>query len=328
MQANDFHSGVLSPAHFDFQRPRAFFLVGQTASGKSEVAHFLGRKFGAVILSADSMLVYRGMDVGTAKPSEAERREVSYFGIDVADPSENFSVGKFLECARAAWAYCSAHKRVLLVAGGTGLYLKSLTDGLVRAPAANPMLREKAENIFRSAGVEGLFHELEKVDLLRARSIADPKNPRRLIRALDLAWRGIPTKRTWSRDLQPTLVGLLWPPHVLSERIARRVQQMFAGGLLDETARLLSNVDSLSSTARHAIGYREAIAVLQGQISVEQAIDLTIRRTRQLAKRQMTWFRHQARVVWVNREPGQPLEEVAQKVVNLWKVHGSALVHI
>lgn len=328
MQGNNFDPGALTPAHFDFQRPRAFFLVGPTASGKTEIAHFLARKFHAAILSADSMLVYRGMDVGTAKPTEAERREVRYFGIDVVDLSEHFSVGKFQKCARAAWAYCNRYKRVLLVTGGTGLYIKCLTEGLAQAPAADPELREKAENILRSEGVQGLLHELKKVDPLRARMIPDPQNPRRLIRALELAWRGIPVKRTWRANLQPALAGLQWPPHVLSERIAQRVRQMFAGGLLDEVARLLSQVTSLSLTARHAIGYREAIAVLEGRISLDEAIELTIRRTRQLAKRQMTWFRHQARVVWVMREMGQPIEEVAQKVVRLWNIHGSALVHI
>lgn len=328
MQGNEFHPGVVTSVHFDFHCPKAFFLVGPTASGKTEIAHFLARKFHAAILSADSMLVYRGLDVGTAKPTEAERRDVRYFGIDVVDPSENFSAGKFQECARAAWAYCSRYKRVLFVTGGTGLYIKCLTEGLAKAPAADPELREKAENIFRSEGIPGLLHALKRADPLRAQTIADPKNPRRLIRALELAWRGIPVKRTWRADLQSTLVGLQWPPYVLSERIAQRVRQMFAGGLIDEVARLLSEGKSLSLTARHAIGYREAIAVLEGRISLEEAIDLTIRRTRQLAKRQMTWFRHQARVVWVVREMEQPIEEVAQKVVSLWNIHGSAVVHI
>lgn len=316
----------LIPAEQDTP-PTAYVLVGPTAAGKTAVAHTIAAASGAAILSADSMLVYRGMDIGTAKPTSAERRLVPYFGVDVVSPSESFSVAMFLNCAREAWRFCVLHKRPLLVVGGTGLYIKCLTEGLAPAPGPDPEVRARAEQILAAEGIEGLYRVLEATDPQRARQIKDRNNPRRLVRALELACRNAPAPVGWSKRPSEPMVGLRWPPMVLAERIADRVRWMYETGLLDETERLLKG-PAWSETARKAIGYAEAAAVLQGVMTLEEAIALTIRRTRQLAKRQMTWFRHQAFVHWIEGEPGETTESLAQRVAAAWSVYGRAHLHI
>ncbi len=307
--------------------PSAYFLVGPTASGKTEIAHVIARNLDAVILSADSMLVYRDMNIGTAKPTEHERHGIVYFGMDVVPPSETFNVAQFLECARSAWQYCVSHRVPLLVVGGTGLYVKCLAEGLADAPAADPELRKRAETILEREGVEGLYRILRATDRRIADSLKDRRNPRRLIRAMELAWQKAAPPAGW-RGLQPRpMAGLKLPRAVLAERIAQRVRRMYERGLLDEMRQLLA-AGPLSPTARQAIGYAEAAAVLKGEITMEDAMARTVRRTRQLAKRQMTWFRHQANVQWLEVGVSEDVRETAERVVALWKEHGSVDLYI
>lgn len=307
--------------------PQGYFLVGPTASGKTDVAHVIARATGAAILSADSMLVYHGMDIGTAKPSPEEREGIVYFGLDVAHVSQSFSVAQFLECARQAWRCCQARQCPLLVVGGTGLYVKCLTEGLDAAPAGNAELRSRAEGILNAEGVHGLFKALEKADPARASRIRDRSNPRRLIRALELAWQKVPPSAGWSSKPATPLIGLRLEPQHLASRIAERVTRMYARGLLEEVRQLLQ-AGPMSRTAQQAIGYAEAAAVLRGEMTQDEAMAMTIRRTRLLAKRQMTWFRHQANVHWVDVEQTDTLDEVAARVVAAWDKYGRVDLHI
>ena len=260
----------------------AHFLVGTTASGKSAVAQYLAERDGRLIVSADSMNLYRGMDIGTAKPAAADQSSVDYVGIDLAEPTEKFSVANYLDAVRPAFE----SGREIIVAGGTGLYVKCLTEGFDDVPPENSALR---------AGLEVLdFPALQQraqtdaAELYSKLTEDDRQNPRRLIRILE---KEVPTEKKWNSNPKPTLVGLRVERAVLHQRIEQRVEQMYAAGLLDE-ARELIKLD-LSQTALQAIGYAEAFAVLNHEMTLEEAKGKTIIRTRQLAKRQMTWFRHQ-----------------------------------
>ena len=282
----------------------ANFLVGTTASGKSAVAQYIAEREGQVIVSADSMNLYRGMDIGTAKPTSDERKKVDYAGFDLADPTEKFSVAAYLNAVKPTFE----SGREVIVAGGTGLYVKCLTEGFDDVPPENTELRSELEALD--------FHALEKrakkdaAELYEKLTEDDQQNPRRLIRILERSAailaaptgqagreaRREPTLRygAWNSAPKTTLVGLHVERDVICQRIEKRVEQMYASGLLDE-ARDLMNLD-LSPTALQAIGYAEAFAVIKNEITLAEAKE----KTRPLAKRQMTWFRNQLIVEWID----------------------------
>jgi len=298
----------------------AFFLVGPTASGKSAVAHYIAERDGRCVVSADSMNLYRGMDIGTAKPSAAERSKVSYAGTDLADPTEKFSVAAYLDAVRPAFA----SEREVIVAGGTGLYVKCLTEGFDDVPPENPALRAELEAL--------ALNELEArarnnaAGLYQALTEDDRKNPRRLIRILEKVAGGATASQSgaWNSAPKPVIVGLFTEREVLHRRIGQRVEQMYADGLLEE-ARSLLQLD-LSATALQAIGYAEAFAVINGKSTLAAAKERTVIRTRQLAKRQMTWFRNQLNVDWIPTADSPTLEKLAAAVSDAWKKHGATPV--
>ena len=303
----------------DSRSASACFLVGPTASGKSSVAQLLAERLGRQIVSADSMNLYRGMDIGTAKPSSEERGAVKYYGVDVVDPSERFSVAAYINAVKPAFGA----GRETIVAGGTGLYVKCLTEGFDDVPPENSALRAELESLD--------FNALEKrarenaPDLFSALTEDDRQNPRRLIRILEKVSGGTPSPVSvdvgkWNSQPKPAIVGLRVEREVLVRRIEERVDEMYAGGLLEE-ARGLIDLD-LSPTALQAIGYAEAFAVLRNEMSEEQAKEKTIIRTRQLAKRQMTWFRNQLNVKWIDTADYSSREKLADAVVDAWEKIG------
>jgi len=301
-------------------------LVGPTASGKSAVAQVIAEQDGAAVLSADSMLIYRGMDIGTAKPDRQARARVDYLGVDLADPCESFSVWAYREAVAMQLA-ALAPDRDVLVAGGSGLYVKALTMGLAAAGPA-PASRARWEAVFAALGVDGLQQALQQRDAEALAGLRDPRNPRRLIRALERLDEGGETTRhasSWREAATgPVLAGLWMDPALLNTRIEQRLETMYADGLLEEVAGLLADPRGLSPTARQAIGYAEAIAVIEGRSSHAEAMALTAARTRRLAKRQRTWFRHQARVEWIEVQPDEPVASLAERVREIWRTHGSA----
>jgi tRNA dimethylallyltransferase len=305
--------------------PQAYVLVGPTASGKSAVAQSLAEQAGVPVVSADSMNLYRGMDVGTAKPSAAERGSVPYYGIDLADPTESFSVGNWLAGVKPAFVPSLASQTCAgavcpIVAGGTGLYVKCLLQGLDDLPPADEALRART----RDMTLAELQAEAKRTAPEAYAVLADNENPRRIIRLLEQAARPDAVRpRAWKNEL-PKVIGLQVERDVLHRRIAERVEKMYAGGLLEE-ARGLIDLD-LSSTAQMAIGYAEAFAVLRGELSEAAAKEKTIVRTRQLSKRQMTWFRHQLHVEWIDTGRFQTLEKLAEEVSEVWKKDGAVPV--
>lgn len=301
----------------------AWFLVGPTAVGKTAVAHYLAKRLGATVISADSMLVYRGMDIGTAKPSPAERREVSYWGLDCVEPDRAFSVGDYLRAIQEALAQAHPAPRQLIVTGGTGLYVDCLIRGLTSRPAIDQSLRAELEELHRQEGLAGLQNRLRCVAPGRLEELADPKNPRRVIRAIELAAEGITSQAMLARTTQrPALVGLNMPGPDLQERITRRVHHMYEHGMLEEAAGLRKRFPVLSETARQAIGYAEAWSHLDGACTRAEAQQATIQRTRQLAKRQLTWFRHQADLTWVEITAATSVTDMAVSVQAQWERHG------
>ncbi|HHX97676.1 MAG: tRNA (adenosine(37)-N6)-dimethylallyltransferase MiaA [Kiritimatiellia bacterium] len=299
----------------------ADILVGPTASGKSAVAQFLAQQTPPrPIISADSMAIYRGMDIGTAKPTAAERAAVPSFGFDLAPPDQPFSAGNYLAAIRAAIPAITAAQATPIVVGGTGLYVKALTLGL-DPPPSNPELRAQAENILQTHGLPALQAATRALNPAEYAKLRDPENPRRVIRAYELLAAGHPLPRPSDRP-RPPMAGLLLPSDELHARIARRARQMFAHGLVEEVRRLRQTHPALSPTARHAIGYEEAAAVLDGRLTEETAIRQVTTRTRQYAKRQMTWFRNQADVRWVEVTPRDDTERLANKVRQIWSALG------
>lgn len=310
----------------------AYFLVGPTASGKTAVAEALARRTGAFVLSADSMLVYRGMDVGTAKPGPGERAGGRLRGIDLAEPDEPFSAGRWLEAARDAFAEAEAEGRDVIVAGGTGLYVSALLRG-VDEPPATPEIRAEAAALARDGGPAALA---ARAEALRPGSTdgVDTANPRRLARLVEILLAGGDPPRPRGAmapgaAAEFPLAGLDFPPDALRARIGRRAAAMFAGGgLARETAALCAARPGFEkSTAGAGIGYAEALALLRGEISEEEAVQRTAARTRRLAKRQRTWWRTQAKVEWARGpEDGSDVERAANDVAAIWEKHGKTPV--
>ena len=307
----------------------AHILVGPTASGKSAVAlHLaLAARPPRPILSADSMTIYRGMDLGTAKPDAQERAAVPSFGFDLADPDRPFSVGDYLAAMRAAAPALAACRALPIVVGGTGLYVKGLTEGLDSAAVDDPAPRAAAEALLNAEGLEALQAATRALNPEQYARLRDPENPRRVVRAYELLASGHSLPVAEERP-RPKVAGLRLPPDELRARIARRARQMFAYGLVEEVRGLRAKYPALSETARHAIGYEEAGRVLDGKIREEEAIRLVAVRTGQYAKRQMTWFRHQADVVWVEVGPDDSTERIAGRVAKIWASHGPAPLRI
>jgi tRNA dimethylallyltransferase len=282
-------------------------LVGPTASGKSQLALEVAQRLGDVeIVSVDSMQVYRGLDIGTAKPTPPERAAVPHHLVDIADPSEDWSVARFQAAARDAVTAIESRGRRALLVGGTGLYVQAVVDDL-RFPGEDLALRAELEAwTSEPGGVAAAYAELSARDADAAARI-DPHNARRIVRALEvirLTGKLFSSFGPGVGSSGPTafpvrMAGIWLPRATLADRIARRFAAMRAGGLLDEVRALAGSNGGLSRTARQAIGYKELLAHLEGQEpSLEVAFETAARRTRSFARRQRMWFRRDPRISW------------------------------
>lgn len=277
-------------------------LVGPTAVGKSALAASIAEALGDVeIVSVDAMQVYRGLDVGTAKPSADDRRRVRHHLVDVADPAEEWSVARFQVMARAAVADVERRGRRALLVGGTGLYVRAVVDDL-RFPGEDPHVRAALERrAAEPGGLDALYADLMARDPAAAARI-EPGNARRIVRALEvmaLTGERFSASGVGLRHYGPTVfpvrqLGIWLPPAVLDARIRARVDRMYAEGLVEESRAVAAR---MSRTAAQAIGYREALAVLDGA-SVDAARAATVQRTRRFARRQIRWFRRDPRITW------------------------------
>jgi tRNA dimethylallyltransferase len=284
---------------------RTWFLTGPTASGKSAAALDLACRIDAEIVSLDSMAVYRGMDIGTAKPPAAERQTVPHQLIDVVEPADDFSVAQYLAAARIAVDEIRGRGRQVLFVGGTPMYLKALLRGLFEGPTADPDLRQEFMQLAEREGSARLHEMLAEIDPTAAGKL-HPNDTRRLIRALEVHRRsGLPISEQQrefavGRSAEAGRVFVLnWPRAKLHERINARVDAMFAAGLVDEVQQLMAADRPIGRTASQAVGYREVIAYLQTGGNLAETIELVKTRTRQFAKRQMTWFRSLSECRWI-----------------------------
>ena len=292
-------------------RPDVIVICGPTASGKTALAAALARELGGEVVSADSMQVYRRMDIGTAKPTAEEMGDVPHHMIDVADPEENYSVARYVQEAIPVVDGILARGRVPIVAGGTGLYIDNLIAGRQFAPfPAESGLREELQARARREGLAALAAELAQVDPETAARL-HPNDEKRIIRALEV-WQA--TGRTLSqhdresRAVPPRYaaltIGLDFADRAdLRARIDRRVDEMMERGLEEEVRGLLAGGLSPGCTAMQAIGYKEFTDVLDGRCTVEAAADQVRQSSRRYAKRQLTWFRRNERIHWLRRGP-------------------------
>lgn len=275
-----------------------WFLAGPTATGKTACALELAETLNAEILSMDSMALYRGMDIGTAKPTAAERARVPHHLVDLIDPHEEFSVAEYVERAERLCRDLLARGRTPLFVGGTGLYLRSLLRGVFDGPAADWTFRRELQTRAAREGPQALYRELLAVDRPTALRL-HPHDQRRIIRALEV--RHVTGRPLSQQQQQTALPEPERPQHVfwlhpdrdwLHTRINQRVEDMVQAGLVQEVQYLLAGARPLSHTARQALGYKEVIEHLEGRSSLEATIQTIQTRTRQFAKRQHTWFRN------------------------------------
>jgi tRNA dimethylallyltransferase len=302
--------------------PRHLALVGTTASGKSALALAAARaRPGIELVSVDSMQVYRGMDIGTAKPTPAERAEIPHHLLDLAGPDEEFTVARFQRAAREALAGIEARGNRALLVGGTGLYLRAVVDGL-DIPGRWPELRARLEEEAAAVGPEPLHARLAALDPVAAGRM-EPSNTRRVVRALEVTLGSGRPFSSFGPGLEAhpadtcrsfRLVGVALPSDVVAERIARRFRDQLAAGLLDEVRALAARPEGLSRTARQALGYKELLAHLAGELDLDEAAELAIRRTRRFARRQRAWFRRDPRITWLHaeRDPAEVLNSLLE----------------
>ncbi|MCL2024558.1 MAG: tRNA (adenosine(37)-N6)-dimethylallyltransferase MiaA [Coriobacteriia bacterium] len=293
-------------------------IVGPTATGKSELADMLAKEAGSCVVSADSMQIYRGLDIGTAKVPPT-KRSVEYFGIDIVDIDEPYSAAEYQRYARRHIDAVRAQGVVPVMCGGTGLYVRAALDEM-DFPAGeqrNNPVREKWEQFLHQHGAEALHAELAIQDPESAELI-DVQNTKRLIRAFEMRAASTSyaeqyrTFRIRTAHYETVYLGLTCARDELYARIERRVDEMMAAGLVDEVRGLIERGLADTYTARHAIGYREIIAHLAGATSLERTVELIRQHTRNYAKRQLTWFRGDPRIQWIDVDARSSSEVLAR----------------
>lgn len=286
-------------------------ILGPTCSGKSSLALDLAERAGGEIVNCDSLQLYRGMDIGTAKTPPAERRGVPHHLFDILEPWEVFSSGAYARAARDVLAGIRARGKLPVVAGGTGFYLRALLEGLAEAPARDEALRARLAD--RERKRPGSLHRiLRRLDPQTARTI-HPNDVQKTVRALEICLEARrPASEVFRAGRRPlegfrTLkIGLRPPREALVQRIRERTRRMFAQGLVEEVRSLLARGVPADAKALEAIGYKEALACLQGRLGWDEAVERAEIATRQYARRQMTWFRREPDVVWLDGFGGDP----------------------
>jgi tRNA dimethylallyltransferase len=278
-------------------------ICGPTATGKSDLALEVAEEFNGEVINADSMQLYRGMDIGTAKLTIAQRREIPHHLLDILSVKEDASVAQYQSLARAAIDEIQSRGKVAIVVGGTGLYIKSIIDEM-NFPETDPVLRKKLEDEAELLGTAELYSRLRLLDPEAAAAI-EPGNTRRIIRALEvIEVTGKPYSANLPSDTSIRFpdalhIGLAMERSSLAPRIEARVHRMFDQGLVDEVRALVAQGLLEGTTAQRAIGYAQTIALIDGEISQSQAIEETIVATRQYVRRQETWFKRDQRIQWI-----------------------------
>ncbi|MBI3620941.1 MAG: tRNA (adenosine(37)-N6)-dimethylallyltransferase MiaA [Nitrospirae bacterium] len=295
-------------------------LVGPTASGKSAAAYHLARRWRSEIVAADSRQLYRGMAIGTDQPPPDWQRDVVHHLVGVAPPDEAWNAGRFCRAAEPILARLHQAGRIPVVVGGTGLYLRALLYGLMAAPPSDPALRGELLEQMRLEGAVSLHERLRAVDPVSAGSIS-AGDGQKLIRALEIYLLTGRSRSAWQAEhgfgaprYDHLMIGLRLPRPVLYKRIEARVGEMVRRGLVEEARRLWEAGCDERHNAMRGLGYRQLLRTFRGEWSMEMAIDATIRETKRYAKRQLTWFRHQDGVRWMDLTGDESAEAVAERL--------------
>ena len=304
-------------------KPAILFIVGPTASGKSALAVSLAKKLNGEIVSADSMLVYKGMDIGTAKPTKKERGGIPHHGIDLILPTKSFSVFAYRQFALKAIKDIVRRGKVPIVAGGTGFYVRALLEGLLPQPGSNAVLRRRLEQEALEKGLPALYRRLLKMDPKRAKDIG-PHNGRRIIRALEICLtsgkkpsQGLAKTPGLARlGFRSVVIGLNRDREALYRKINKRVDTMFRKGLVREVKRLARK--KLSATALQGVGYKETLDWIRvdDPRSLEDVKNRIKQATRHFAKRQWTWFKRERGIRWIWWPEGARMESVRDLIIN------------
>ena len=295
-------------------------IAGPTASGKTALSIALAKELDGEIVSCDSMQVYKRMDIGTAKPTAAERENIPHHMLSVAEPWEDFSVGKYCDMAAPIVDDIMARGKTAIIVGGTGLYMDALIRGNAFAPCPSTGCRERLEKLAEKQGIAAVIEQLREVDPESAARL-HPSDQKRIIRALEVYLETGKTITQHNLETQqiPPRYSPVWfaledaDRATLYERIDRRVEEMLRQGLLEEIKALLAEGVPEKCTAMQAIGYKEFVDALAGRSSVETATALVQQASRKYAKRQLTWFRRNSAIHWLRREPGEGTAEILSK---------------
>lgn len=288
-------------------KPKVIVIVGPTASGKSEVSICLAKKINGEIISADSMQVYREMNIGTAKITKEEMAGIPHHMIDIVNPDENFNVAMYQKMAVEVIHDILQRGRVPIIVGGTGLYISTLVNGIEFLEIDNDdAFRKEMEQKANEQGADVIFAELQKIDP-EAAKVIEKNNVKRVIRALEIYHLTGKNKTTWDKESRKEvpfayqMYGILWDRKILYERINQRVDNMIAEGLIEEVQKLKEKY-TFSQTALQGLGYKEVLSYLDGNMTKEEMIEKLKMETRRYAKRQMTWFRREEKIQWYSKE--------------------------
>lgn len=288
--------------------PDVVVILGPTAVGKSWLGLELASRLGGEIVNADALQVYRGFDLGTAKPTAEDQRWVPHHLIDILEPTESYSAGEFARQARSAVAEIRSRQRIPLILGGSGLYVRALIDGISPIPPTSPEVRQRLRQRLENEGLENLRQELTELDGATASRLG-AGDTQRILRALEVALSTGRPLSSWvaespkgSGGLAAVRIGLTLPRDVLYDRIAARVHSMIGDGWVAEVEHLLGRGIDPGLTPFQAIGYRQLVSHVAGDTSLDEAVAATIQATKRYAKRQMTWFRKEPEVTWFSME--------------------------
>lgn len=300
--------------------PIVIVIVGPTCSGKTALAIELALKLKTEIISADSRQVYRYLNIGTAKATENQKKEVKHHLIDFLNPDENFNASKFSVEVLKVISHLQKKEKIPIVVGGSGLYVKALIDGIIDEVDIDEDYRNKLLELRKEHGNEFLYDELKKVDLESANKML-PQNWKRIIRALEvfhLTGKTIGYFHSTQKKRENYLFkqcGLQWDRSKLYRNIDNRVDNMIANGLVDEVKSILAMGYDKKINALNTVGYKEIISYLEEEVSLDKAIDLIKRNTRHFAKRQLTWFKKDQRIRWYNIHEVTQLDQIAEEII-------------
>jgi len=297
-------------------------LAGPTGVGKTELSYHISMQLSVEVISADSRQLFKGLDIGTAKPKKSILKKIPHHFIDILEPDEYYSAGQFGTDARLQIDKIFHRGKIPLIVGGSGLYIRAILDGFFSSGSGDTDYRRKLQGRLKAEGSEVLFEELKEIDFPVAKTI-HPRNGKRIIRALEVYQNsGKPLsvlqreKPAEAPNFTALKFGLTRERTALYQQINKRVDHMFREGLVEEVRQVLARGYNKTLNSLNTVGYKEVIDFLEGKIDLETCVELVKRNTRRYAKRQMTWFRAEKNLHWLNLDEGIPLGDIAEKIIN------------